>query len=958
MPTYKEILLQLQSTQMEVMRLQKENSVLRKVLEENGVEWQQEQAFKSQANNDAAKVVERNKLNVEQRVELFRSLFKGREDVFARRWQSEQTGKTGYQPVCRNEWRYGVCDKKKYKCAECPNREFMPLEYQHVYDHLAGTKDNCSDVIGLYALTLEDKCHFLCTDFDDKSCEHGYKDDVLAFVGVCKEWNVPASIERSRSGNGAHVWIFFDEAVPAVKARKLGNIILNEAMNRNGKISFASYDRFFPNQGTMPEGGFGNLVALPLQGKARKEGNSVFVDERFEPYEDQWFYLQHVGKLTEHEIDAIIGQHADLLGLGELSKTSETKPWETPSTESLVSTDFPGIVSIIRANMLYFPLEEIPAKIQNHLKRIASFKNPEFYKKQAMRFSTFDTPRIITCAHFEEEYLALPRGCESAVMELFEEKNVNYEIEDKGQCGNKIRVSFKGELYEEQQMALDSLLPYDNGILHATTAFGKTVTAAALIAERKVNTLVLVHNKALLDQWKQRLEEFLSLDYTEDDFPKKRGRKVRFSPIGTLSSTGNTLHSIVDVALMQSCLDDGEVKPFVKEYGMMIADEAQHVSSVTFEKVMSTVSAKYVYGLTATPSRKDGHHPIIFMQCGPIRFVADAKAQMEKQSFKRTLIPRFTPYRHIAEEQNFVQIAQSLATDELRNKMIVNDVAKALDEGRTPIILSSLTAHVQLLAEMLRPYCSNVITLIGAEKAKDKQIAMERLQNVPTSESLVIVATGKYVGEGFDYPRLDTLFLALPISWKGLVAQYAGRLHRNYEGKNEVQFYDYVDIRVPVCDIMYRRRLRVYSSIGYKPKENTCIEYSGEPSIVDGANYLQPYLNSLSSARQSITLACPKVKFARHSKIIERLKDLLCIGVSVTIVTKGDNEHTAQLSAHGFEIIIQPSLSLCCTIIDKRTIWYGSINPLAYVTEDDTAMRIEDAELAGEMMEVVFGDAE
>ena len=369
--TYQELQEKYEEALSRVKELERENARLKRVLQEHRI-----------AVDEAVTVpkpVPKRILSVEERVELFRGLFKGREDVFARRWYGKASGKAGYQPVCQNEWNRQLCDKKKYKCAECPNRQFSPLTYDDVYKHLEGKNANGEDVIGLYVLKEDNTCHLLCTDFDDKNCEHGYQDDVLAFVGVCKSWGVPCSVERSRSGNGAHVWIFFETPILAVKARKLGNAILTEAMNRNGRMSFKSYDRFFPNQDTLPEGGLGNLVALPLQGKTRKEGNSVFVDENFEPYADQWEYLQHVEKLTETALEDILKRTANTLPLGELSKTSESKPWEVPGAPQITRTDFSSELTITRANMLYIPLNQLSSKVLNHLKRIASFRNPEFY---------------------------------------------------------------------------------------------------------------------------------------------------------------------------------------------------------------------------------------------------------------------------------------------------------------------------------------------------------------------------------------------------------------------------------------------------------------------------------------------------------------------------------------------------------------------------------------------------
>lgn len=892
-------------------------------------------------------------LSLQEKVDLFRSLFKGREDVFARRWYSKTSGKAGYQPVCQNEWT-PMCDKRTFKCADCPNRHFSPLTDNDIYRHLEGKDADGRDVIGLYVLNEDNTCHLLCTDFDDKNCEHGYKNDVLAFIDVCRSWNIPCSVERSRSGNGAHVWIFFDNPVLAVKARRLGNAILTEAMSRNGKISFKSYDRFFPNQDTMPEGGLGNLVALPLQGNARKHGNSVFVDENFEPDPDQWEFLLNVGKLSEQLLEDILKKTANIQPLGELSKTSESKPWETPMPKEIGRSDFSSEVIIIRSNMLYIPLNQLSSKVLNHLKRIASFRNPEFYSKQALRLSTYQTPRIISRADIDDEYLALPRGCEDAVIALLREKDVPYRIEDKCNHGKPISVQFNGVLRDNQQEAVNVLASNSNGVLSATTAFGKTVTAIGLIAKHGVNTLVLVHTKALLDQWVKALERFLTIDTIPEENERKRKRRKPLSPIGTLSSTGNKLHGIIDIALMQSCISDNEVKTFVKEYGMVIADECHHVSAVNFEQILKTVNARYVYGLTATPIRKDGHQPIIFMQCGPIRYSADAKAQMLSQSFERLLVPRFTPFRPIVgSDLSYTKVAQQLAEDEYRNLFIVKDVIEVLKEGRSPIILTSRTSHVSILAELLKPHCPNVITLIGSESTKDKRQKMEHLQSIPSSEQLVIVATGKYVGEGFDYARLDMLFLVSPVAWKGIVAQYAGRLHREYEGKQDVQIYDYIDIRVPVCESMYRKRLKGYASIGYRIRNNEAFDslFPITDVIYDGQNFELPFISDLSKAKQSVVVSCPKVKIGRHSQIADRLADLMANGIEIVLYTKEENEDTISLQHQGISVINKDHLSLHAAIIDKSTIWYGSVNILGYRSLEDNLIRFRNPEIASNLLD-------
>lgn len=893
-------------------------------------------------------------LSLQEKVELFQSLFCGRNDVFARRWYSAKTGKSGYQPVCINEWQRGVCDKKKQPCAECPNRQFKALEYQDIYAHLAGKDEFGRDVVGLYPIREDNTVSFLCVDFDDKSCKHGYQDDVLAYVKVSKQWNMPCYIERSRSGNGAHVWTFFAEHITAADARRIGNAILTEAMMQRGQMSFKSYDRMFPNQNEVEKGGFGNLVALPLQGQARKNGNSVFVDETFKPFSDQWSFLQSIAKISTVEVINFLRFHGgDDNQLGPLSTSSETQPWETPQPPTILPTDFYSPIQIVRANMLHIPLADLPGKMVNYLKRLASFRNPEFYKKLAMRLSTHETPRIITCAEVSDDYISLPRGCEKSITELLNGHGVQYTIDDNTNKGEPINCEFKGELRQDQQDAVNALLSQRNGILHATTAFGKTVAAIGLIAQRNVNTLILVHNKALLDQWKERLTNFLELDYTEEILVK-RGRKKAFSPFGTLDSTGNSLHGKVDIALMQSCLDDNDsgVKPFVRDYGMVIIDECHHAPAVTFERVLRFINARWVYGLTATPIRKDGLQGIIYMQCGQIRYTSDAKQQIAAQTFDRYLVPRFTTYRNLSEEeQKYVPLCRELSEDEPRNNLIVEDAIKAVAEGRTPIILTTLTEHVQRLTQMLCEKLTDttIISLVGSEKAKEKREKMAQLQAVKPEEKLIVVATGKYVGEGFDYLRLDTLMLAMPVSWKGLIAQYAGRLHRDHAGKQNVKIYDYIDIHIPLADLMYRRRLKGYAEIGYTIESKVLESNTSNESIYNSDTYFNAFLNDVRSTKKSILISSPKIWLPHFAPILEILQERQYRGITICIYTTTENGQTKRLQSSGIRVVITANANISFAILDNVLTWYGKVNYLAHTHTDEYALRLTENTICAEL---------
>ena len=744
------------------------------------------------------------------KIVLFRNLFRGREDVYPRRFESRKTGRTGYQPVCANEWVQGTCEKPRIKCSDCPHQRFLAVTDEAVLWHLSGhDKEGKDFVMGIYPMLHDETCFLLAVDFD----KEGWREDANAFWETCRYLNVPAALERSRSGNGAHIWIFFDQAIPASLARKLGSHILTETMERRPDIGLNSYDRFFPNQDTLPKGGLGNLIALPLQKRARQSGNSLFLDENFAPYSDQWAFLSTIRRIGRPAVEALVrsAEATDrIVGVRHaLTHDDEPLPWALPPSrrhkEPAVAGPLPAKLELVLSDGIYIAKDVLSSSLRNRLVRLAAFQNPEFYKAQAMRLPTYDKPRIIGCAEDYPSHISLPRGCLSDVKELLSELKIAYVVRDERSSGPPLTVEFRGELRHEQLAAASAMLAHDTGVLSASTAFGKTVIAAWLIAQRRVNTLVLVHRRQLLEQWIERLHTFL-------DLPPKS--------IGYIGGGRRKPSGMIDVALIQSLIRKGAVDDGVAEYGHLIVDECHHLSAYSFEQVARRAKAKFIAGLSATVTRKDGHHPIVFMQCGPVRHHVDAKQQAAARPFEHTVLvlsTAFHPARvaHADARIQFHELYDELIADDARNRIICDDVIRIVHEGRSPMVMTERNGHLDRLAAALAPAVRHLVVLRGGMSEKELAAVTDRLAKIPDDEERVLLATGRYVGEGFDDTRLDTLFLTLPISWRGTIAQYAGRLHRLNDRKREVRIYDYADLNVPILARMFDRRCRGYQAVGY-----------------------------------------------------------------------------------------------------------------------------------------------
>jgi superfamily II DNA or RNA helicase len=730
----------------------------------------------------------------DDKIRFYLNLFRCRSDVYALRWENRRDGRSGWMPAIRGYWRKGM------NRADAP---YLPLTPDVIAQHLRGEVH-----IGLYPLGDDDTCWWVAADFDKEAAML----DALAFTKAARAYKVPAALEVSQSGRGAHVWIFFAQASSAATARHIATSLLGEAFQLRGSMHLSSYDRLFPSQDVHTGRGMGNLIAAPLNGKRRQHGTTVFLDPAtLEPFDDQWAYLSSIARLSANDAGTLSR------ALPDPQVGHRVRKLHLPTSSKIV----PRPAAIIRATFasrITLTANDLGPAMISAIKHASSIRNPEFDARQRARRSTWETPRFLySYDETADGDLVLPRGLYTLLTELVGSAGSTLRIDDKRSTGDRHEFTCSTQLRTEQSAAARQLVEQDTSVLIAPPGSGKTVIACAAITSRATSTLILVDRKALADQWRDRLQKYL-------------GFKCGQIGGGRSKTTG-----IVDVALLPTLARRATVEDITANYGFIIVDECHHIAASAFFHVLNRIPAKYWLGLTATPERRDGLEDLIYHQLGSHHVALDGPSAGQLPSTDTNLLAPY-PVLHVHPTQfcytgdadpnapgGMAEIYRALIADESRLDQIVTDVLAAHDDGANILVLTTWVDHLKAIAEGLRTADKTVTVLSGQMTARQRRETTEQLaKHTADAEQLLVVGTSSFIGEGFDCPALDTLFLAAPITFKNRLVQYVGRVARLHPGKTTATVHDYHDELTPVIASSLRKRAPGYTKMGF-PDPRTLI---------------------------------------------------------------------------------------------------------------------------------------